>query len=285
MESNTTTIYSNTSTTNTGDINNKTKKNHSTKYESLSNKLEIQKINPKDISYDEYKNLTREDINNLYPEDTMQEQNNEAISLHIKANMTNDEVMNKVLFDKELESLDSINAKYLKPVNDIVNTVFEAWSSFAYSIMSLDAINKQIYNTYMGQKYGVDTSFQEYSRTMKVSIDNMTREVTYNRTSAYDKNKGISTSKVFTASEVFSTFDMIDIKYKMIINEHNYGKDSHFYQGTKAVLKYHEDIKYEYDKRVDENNTLLYSHTKSYSYTQVDYSTYYSQKLEDKKEK
>lgn len=264
MQTNYTSTHSTSSTTRTTYTTN-TKQEDETKKSTLFNELKNEKTNPRDITYDEYKNLKREDIDKLYPKDTMAEQNKEALSLHIKANMADDEVLNKVLFEKELESLSSIDAEYLKPANDIINAIFEATSHFAHNIMRLEAINKHFES--FGVKKG--TTLQEYSfefsKTMEITVGNITRSVSYNKSVDYTKQTGLSTT------DVFSAFDTMSNKFKTTIQEHHYGKDSHFYKGTQIIQSYHENIKAEYNKRMEVNTSTLYAYTKSYSYSNLDY--------------
>ena len=277
MESNATTTSSTSSVTNTStsttSTHNNDNKNKTTEYDSLMQRLEENEIDPKDIRYDEYKNLSKEDINILYPKDTMEKENSIAMSLQLKANLTDDEVMNKVLFEKEIESYDSKDAEYIKSANDISNAVFYAEASLYHSVMAMDAVSEVLYNNAMANKYGADSLFQEYSETMKVSIGNTTREYTYTRTSIYTKDQGLQTSSKFTATEVFNTFDTIDKKYQEIINKHNYNDNSHFHQATKAVASYHQEIKNEYHKRASDNAIMLHTHTRSSSYAQFSYSS------------
>ena len=74
---------------------------------SLFENLLKKEVLPKDISYSEYKNLTEDDIERLFPKDSMPKENAKAIALHTKANYSEDEILNQVLFDKELEFSDS----------------------------------------------------------------------------------------------------------------------------------------------------------------------------------
>ncbi len=273
MTSGTATTSSNaTSNVTTTTSTQKTEKNKSSENSELFNKLLNNETNPKDISYEEYKNLSRDEINTLYPRDTMEKENNEAVSLHIKTHMTDDEVLNKVLFEKELESFDSLNVKYLKPAIDITNATFEAWNSLTYGMMSFGVEMDQIHNNIIAHTYGAKSSFQEYSHSMEVSVGNMTREFTYNRTSMYTAEQHISATESLVASQIFTTFDTIETKYNMIATENNYNKGSNFYEGMKAVSSYHEEIKGEYYKRESDNRIMLHTYTRSYSHAEFEYS-------------
>jgi len=253
----------------TATTDNKAKQNNISE---LFDKLQKENTNPRDISYEDYKKLTRKEINELYPKDTMKDKNNEATSLHIKANMTDDEALNKVLFKKELESLESIDAKSLKPANEILNNVFEAWTSISHISMSWEAIRGNFETIAMKSDYTKDCTMQEYSyefsKGMKITFGSITKSVSYNYTALYTADKGL------TSSGVFKAFDLMQNQFKEIINKHDYKEDSHFRQESNTVIKYHEDIKNEYEKKVKENDTLLYTHTRSYSYSKMSYLSY-----------
>ncbi|MGB5917682.1 hypothetical protein [Arcobacter sp.] len=72
--------------------------------EVLFSSLLSKNVSPTDISYDEYKKLTTEDIENLFPRKDMPQENTKALSLHSRVNASDDETLNQVLFEKELES-------------------------------------------------------------------------------------------------------------------------------------------------------------------------------------
>ena len=67
---------------------------------------------------------------------------------------------------------------------------------------------------------------------------------------------------------------MIESSYKEVSKVNSYKKDSHFYQGVNVVEKYYGEIKSEYQKESEENNTLLYSH-RQYSQVQFEHTILY----------
>lgn len=69
---------------------------------------------PNELSFSEYKTFSNQDIDRLYPINLMPEANKQAKSLLVKVNMTNDENLNKILFDKELVLSQSIYKDYFK---------------------------------------------------------------------------------------------------------------------------------------------------------------------------
>ena len=66
--------------------------------------------NPKDITFDEYQKLTDEDIEKLYGKNT--EKSREAYKLQGTAKFTDDETLNKVLFEKTLNDTDNDFRKF-----------------------------------------------------------------------------------------------------------------------------------------------------------------------------
>jgi len=242
----------------------------------LFKSLQEKETNPKDITYEEYKSLTREEIDKLYPKDTKKEENDIATSLHIKVHMTDDETMNKVLFEKELESLDSIDAEYLKSATNVFNTTFEAWSSFAYSAMSFSTSVTQFHSVAMAQVSGAQSSFHTCSMSMQISIGNIARELTFDRTMVQNAQNGVSSSERFSASQVIDSLEMIGVKYQQIATENQYGQESYFYQGMNSFEIYKNDIKDEYSKRTENNDMILYTHTSISSYSKIAYESYYN---------
>ena len=271
METVKTTESTSTTATQTASKVQKSEKGDST----LFDELQKTKTNPKDITYEEYKKLTREDIDKLYPKDTKKEQNDEATSLHIKVHMTDDETMNRVLFDKELEALDSVDAEYLKSATGVFNASFEAWSASEFNLMSFYISGQQLHDSAMAYASGVESSFHSYSMSMEVSIGNISRTLTYTRTVEQNADEVIA-KEYFTASQVIDGLEMISTKYKEIATQKDYGKESHFYEGIKAFDKYKDDIKNEYSKRTQENEMVLYAHTCASSYSRIQYESYYN---------
>jgi len=244
--------------------------------------LQEKETSPRDITYEEYKKLTREEIDTLYPKDTKKEQNDEATSLHIKVHMTDDETMNRVLFDKELEALDSVDAEYLKSATNVFNTTFEAWSSFAYSAMAFTTSVAQFHDVAMAQASGAQSSFHSYSMSMEVSIGTIARNLTFDRTMVNNAQNGVSSSERFTASQAIDSLEMISTKYKQIATENQYEQESCFCKAVNAFEIYLENTKIEYEKRSETNEHILYVHTRVMNYTQINYTTAANMVQEDK---
>ena len=80
----------------------------------------------KNITYDEYKNLSVEDLEKLFPKQSMPEENEKALSLHTKAQASEDEILNQVLFDKELEFYGSDAQQY---VSSFVDSSVKFWDA------------------------------------------------------------------------------------------------------------------------------------------------------------
>jgi len=253
----TTTANSTQSTTNV----NSTKVDNETTKSLLFENLQDKQTDPKDITYEEYKELTRADIDKLYPKDTKKEQNDEATSLHIKANMTDDETMNRVLFDKELEALDSIDAEYLKSATGVFNAAFEAWTSVSYCTTPSSTGVSHVHVASMVQVLGEDDSFHN---------------IVFDGNMMYEAKNSIKFSEDFSASQVMDTLGMIGTQYKMAANENQYEEETDFYKGVKAFEIYQNDIKNEYSKRTQNNDMILYTYTRGSIYSRISYDSYYN---------
>ncbi|PLY11270.1 MAG: hypothetical protein C0626_01490 [Arcobacter sp.] len=106
--------------------------------ESLFSSLLAKDVSPKDISYDEYKNLTAEDINRLYPKEDMPNENAKALSLFTKANTSEDEILNQVLFDFELKHNDEQIDYNSKSIDE--KAEWHVSSFFDFTVKSWDNI-------------------------------------------------------------------------------------------------------------------------------------------------
>lgn len=212
---------------------------------------------PKSISYEQYKSMNPENIEELYPQETMPKEYKEALSLNIKANMTDDEVLNKVLFDKELESLNSTDKEYLKPANQMLNNIFDAYTTIAHNTMRFEAAAKH-FESFAIDKGSVMKEYEfEFAKTVQITVGEVTKSVSYNHHVSYSSKSNLTTSSLFTA------FDTMAEQFKMIKDEHIYDEDSHFYRGTRAIISYHDSIKKEYKDQTQEKETLLSEVTKN----------------------
>jgi len=223
--------------TNTDKINN----NRKNKEKPSFIKLYKKKRKPREITYDEYKELTKDDINILYPKDSMIEFNNEAVSLYIKVKITSDEILNKVLFEKELKLLQSIDMKYLIPLNKAINKLFDIQISLVINRILID------------DKFMNSDTIESYYFKISKKIDKLFK-VTKVAEYRYDSERSVSL--------LLYTFNYMIEKFKTEITKGNHDKDSHFYKGLKTIILYCEDINSEYYKRRKENSALLFFHRK-----------------------
>ena len=247
----------------------KSKQNSDSKKNSFLDKL-YRKRNPRNITYNEYKNLTREDIDILYPKDTMIKQNNEATSLYIKAHITDDEVLNKVLFEKELESFESSDALYLESLNKVVNTIFDAWSSITYLGIQFEAIAKHLESFAMNKEFTKDYTIKDYSNEFSKNIEVTVKNI--KRTAKYSTKTVCTSETEITTNGLFNTFDSMIKQFDSIQTKGHYDTNSNFYKGSKTVTSYLETIKDDYYKRKKENDKLLHCYTQTCSYTHVEYA-------------
>ncbi|MDY0328084.1 MAG: hypothetical protein RBR07_07545 [Arcobacteraceae bacterium] len=174
-----------------------------------------EKRDPADITYDEYKTFTKDNIEQLYPKDTMPKENEKANSLLIMVIGTDDEILNKVLFDKEIQSYNSEFAK---------------------------------------------------------KTSQMMKEI------AVSKNE-----KTISAEELFQVFEYNKQDAQVLIDHYGYTPEDKQYQYMQSMISYEESIKKEYEKRVQEKNSILASYTNNNQATQNSIAKAQEEKNEQEK--
>ncbi len=229
-------VQNNTATYMTGDSNNtKAQQNpNSTLFKSLLNNQSL----PSEITYDQYKNLTTEDINNLYPQDTMKEENEKALALHTKANASDDEILNQVLFEEELNADDSETTKKTLHMIDFLTKHWAMLTSF-------ESYKKT--DQYMTE-HNIPFSIEKFSQIQQ-KIEN---------TTTYSKEENI-----MTAEGLFNIFQNNKLGYEAQIEFNNYTPQDEEYQNYQDNIAYRESIIAKYQQKVDENKALLASYTRT----------------------
>ncbi len=228
-------VQNNTATYMTGDSNNtKAQQNpNSTLFKSLLNNQSL----PSEITYDQYKNLTTEDINNLYPKDTMKEENEKAMALHKKVNISDDEILNQVLFERELDVQDYEVGQRALGMIDFLSKTWDLATSFE---------SYELTDKYMSEN-NIPFSREKFAEIQQKM----------EKTIVYDENKKM------TAEELFEIFDNNKLGYEAYIEFYNYTPDSEEYQNYQEQIAYRESIKATYQQKVDENKALLASYTRT----------------------
>lgn len=217
---------------------------------------------PKEIRYSEYKELTQDQVEALYPKETNMEQNSIAQSLYIKVHFSDDEILNRVMFDKELEAMNNLEGEEKEAVQTAIemdNKKFDMWSSFAYTQMAAQATMEHLATFAMTKEFAKDYTMEAYaftfSKTMEMTIGGETRSVSYHTAITYTPETGIDRATLFGA------YDSMTEQFKMIESNWHHDENTTFSKKAETITAYHDDIKNEYNKRVEENNSLLYYYT------------------------
>lgn len=228
-------VQNNIATYMTSDSNNtKAQQNsNSTLFKSLLNQQSL----PTEITYEQYKNLTEEDINNLYPKDTMKEENEKAMALHKKVNISDDEILNQVLFERELDVQDYEVGQRALGMIDFLSKTWDLATSFE---------SYELTDKYMSEN-NIPFSREKFAEIQQKM----------EKTIVYDENKKM------TAEELFEIFDNNKLGYEAYIEFYNYTPDSEEYQNYQEQIAYRESIKATYQQKVDENKALLASYTRT----------------------
>ncbi len=208
------------------------------------------KKDPKDISYDEYKTFTKDNIEQLYPQDIMPKENEKANSLLIKVTGTDDEILNKVLFDKEIQSDDS---EFTQRTSQMLNIIMEHWEMIEQFNLALQKTDEYIKEHGIKFEGHPDKWIGEYSR-----INSQIMKET-----VVPENQ-----KTISAEELFQVFEYNKQGAQSLIEYYNYTPADKQYQYMQSMISYEESIKHEYDKRVKEKNSILASYTNNNQATQ-----------------
>lgn len=186
---------------------------------------------PKEITFKEYQKLSKEDIEKLYSKENQKEQYEQAISLHSKVNISDDKILNELLFDRELRADDSEVAKralnmisFLARTWDFANTIHEVIPSSEYKNLPKD------YEPAVIGKF-------------------------------FDSDQ-------ITAKNLFIIFDNNKLGYEANIDFYNYTPNDEEFQNYQEQIAYREGLKNEYEQRVRENNATLASYTSNSSSAQ-----------------
>ncbi len=201
---------------------------------------------PQSITYQEYKNLTKNEIKELYPKETMSKENAKAISLYTRANGSDDEVLNQVLFDKELNSDDS---DFIQRAGKSIDMMLDFWESLEKFKISLDKTDQYMKdNNISFSKDNLDESMNLFSQI---------------HTQMYKETVVPQNQKKITAEELFEVFEYNKVGIEANIKWNNYTKDDEQYKYYQEKINYNESIKTEYLKKIEDNNTILESYTKN----------------------
>lgn len=192
---------------------------------------------PSKITYDEYKNLTKEQIENLYPADTMPQENKKALALHTKAHFSDDEILNEVLFDKELEFYGRESQNF---VSEKVDRMLWFWDVLKEPLI--------VDEKHLGRANIPKSTEPIDAQTLKQIEE--------------DKKKWEAWRKEDKPTTDF-LFEVFENNKKDFIQNREYYKNSEstFRQHGVEILAIYDNIEREYEKRVAQKNEALHSYT------------------------
>ncbi|XPV69808.1 MAG: hypothetical protein ACNI25_04365 [Halarcobacter sp.] len=201
----------------------------------LSFKVEPNKeLDPLSISFEEYNKLTKEDIEIIYQnEPKPQDDKLNALSLHQQANWTDDSVLNKILFDNKVNELKHGGDKSLMTFHAIAIAGMPDIKSFIIDPDNFAVTPEQVKNS----------PFLQEIMSKRDGIKTKSPEPTIN----------IRDSKELV--EYFRNFESFFEKH---IREGWTGAID-----ENKIFENVEDILTRYDKKIEENNAILNSHTKN----------------------
>ncbi len=251
--------------TSTSNVQDSTSKGQSTGASSIEFSLsEYENKDPREITFHEYKSLTKEDIEKLYPKEEMPQQYEKAISLHTKASGTHDEILNEVLFDKEIASDDSEFDKRVSHMLDFVMNTQEMIARFEISLQKTEQYIKDNNITFEG-----DSPKDWIGQFSKIhsQIEKETVVPEYQKT--------------MTKDEMFEVFENNKSYAEQLIEYYNYTPEDEEYQYKKYMIAYEESIMAEYEKRVAEQESSLSGHQSNQS---ASYAIAQAQEAKDKEQ-
>ncbi|RLA84356.1 MAG: hypothetical protein DRG78_01700 [Epsilonproteobacteria bacterium] len=213
------------------------KKLNKTTEETLLDSLIKTGVVPKGISYDQYKSLSIDDINELYPKETMPEENKKALSLYTRTQGSDDEILNKVLFNDALNSTDSDFEQSTAQRVDLLLFMWESFSKFEISFEKTNQYMKD--NNITFSKDNLDEDMRIFSQI---------------HSKMYAETVVPENQKRITADELFHSFEQTESYFDTIMDYTNYTTDSDYYKDSRKTIEYHTKIQNEYQKRVDENH-------------------------------
>ncbi|GEM_PF-3608486 len=180
----------------------------------------------------------------------MPKENEKAHSLLIKATGTDDEILNKVLFDKEIKSDDSEFTRNTSQMLDILMENWEAIEQFKLALAKTEEYIKQ-----HGIKFesSPDRWISEYS---KINSKMMQETIVPDN------------EKIISAEELFQVFEYNKQGAQTLIEYYGYTPADKQYRYMQSMISYEESIKSEYGKRVQEKNSILASYMTNNQATQ-----------------
>ena len=209
------------------------------KSSSLFDSLLSNATKPTDITYNEYKNLSVEDIANLYTKESMSDEYDKAIALHTSAHFSDDEILNQVLFDKELDS-------YGSEVQNFVSRKIESLGRFWDLLkepLEISEKTTELMNIPKNTE-PIDKETLAQIAADKKRWDNWRKE---------DKPPADFLFNVFANNRM--DFEQNREYYK--------NSESTFRKHGQEILAIYDSIQSEYEKRVSEQKSALNNYTKN----------------------
>lgn len=211
---------------------------------SLFDSLLSNATKPTDITYDEYKKLSVEDIANLYPKESMPDEYDKAISLHTKAHASEDEILNQVLFDKELEFNGSEAQNFVSGMIDRSVNHWDMLKNFGIEPLKIDF-------EFLKQKGFI---FPEPEKPSAEYLKQVQAD--------YQKHLARSKEDKLTAEALFDFFAHGKMDYNQN-KEYYKNSESTFRKHGQEILAIYDSIQSEYEKRVSEQKSALNNYTKN----------------------
>ncbi|MCJ8325991.1 MAG: hypothetical protein MJK08_02725 [Campylobacterales bacterium] len=238
---NTTNVYSVIKNSNeTVDIN----KNN---FESL-----LEKKTPKDISYDEYKKLSKDDLKKLF---LNKDDFSKANILRMTAISSSDETLGKILFNKQISEVNSVAGKYVK--SDIDSSLFSI-ISIKLSIIELKRIGDRVSAII---KNNPNITIHEAFNYL--SLEDMDYDLKNSNSHQEKYDYAIENTKI-TAEEYFEYIERhITFTRKLIEDEKKgirIGSPTEYEKYIDDIEFIHNKIKAEYEKKIEEIKSLKEYH-------------------------
>lgn len=258
-------VSNSTSSSNTLNVQDSTSKRQNAEASAIEFSLsDYANKDPKEISFEEYKNLTPEDIEKLYPKEEVPEQYEKAISLHTKANGTHDEILNEVLFDKEIVSDGS---EFDKRVSHMIDFRIAHQEMIVRLELAMEKVDQYIKDNNIKFE-GTDP--KELGQQHLALVSKIEKELVVPE----DR-------KIISKDEMFSVFKHNKIGAEASMEFNKYTPDDEQYQYYQAMISYEESIVADYEKRVAQKESQLSSHQSNQS---AAYAIAQAQEEKDKKQ-
>ncbi len=228
IQNNTNSMY----TTNVSSVQ-KTQQIKETSFDSLvTNHVQ----NPKEIPFQDYKNYSVNDINNMFPPSVDKSLNEKAMELRDIANGTTDDTLNKVLFN--------LNIKENKTIaEDIISEDMERINGL--KMIKVTGREMKKLDNYI-TKNDIPLTIENFSKLHQKFSEHV----------SYDE---IKVNEILTPQEYF---DSLELTSKDMLEHQEHHANNRWLINIDEVNSVINNIKYEYQKNTYEKNILLGNYSK-----------------------